>query len=72
MLPDIGLDIAIAKAKHSDWEWHLRIDRIGIYRWYLNGRIPMNVKGTSRRAAELALTRFVDRNLRDELEIKAA
>jgi hypothetical protein len=72
MLPGPGFDIAIAKVKHSDWEWRLRIDQIGVYRWYLSGRIPMNVKGTSRKAAESALARFVDRTLRDELDIKAA
>jgi hypothetical protein len=72
MLPSQELDIAVAKVKHSDWEWRLRIDQIGIYRWYLSGRIPTKVKGTTRTAAESALARFVKRTLRDELEIKVA
>jgi hypothetical protein len=72
MLPQEGLDIEIARRKDSDWKWHLRIDSIGLYRWYLSGRIAMNIKGTSRMAAERALGRFIQRTLRGELEITLA
>jgi hypothetical protein len=44
MSPKEGLDLAIATLKDSDWNWHLRIGSIGVYRLYLSGRIAMNIK----------------------------
>ena len=70
--PKVGVDLAIAWLKGSEWKWHLRIDPIGVYRWYLSGRIAMNIKGTTRTAAESALAGFIERTLRGDLEITAA
>ena len=67
-----GVEIATAKVKGSDWCWILRVDDIGLYRWYLGGWIAMNIRGTTRKSAESALARFVQRTLRRELEITAA
>jgi hypothetical protein len=57
--PRVGADIAIGRVKYSDWKWYLRLDDIGLYRWYLSERAAMNIKGTSRSRAESALARFV-------------
>ena len=70
--PIQSVDIAIGNLKGFDWRWILRVDAIGLYRWYLNGGVETKIKGTTREAAESALGRFVERTLRGELQITAA
>ena len=72
MSPKESSDIASAQLRGSDWRWSLRIDALGLYRWYLSGRVAMNIKSTTRKAAESALARFVNRTMRGDLEITAA
>jgi len=61
--------IAVALVEGSSWNWELRVDAVGLFRWYLNGTIETNLRGTTLELAESAVRRFVDNSLRGELRI---
>ena len=64
------LPLAVASVKSAiNWIWQLRIDENGLYRWYLDGTTPMQLRGCTRSQAESALRRFVEQSLRGDLEI---
>jgi hypothetical protein len=29
------------------WRWHLKIDSLGLFRWYLDGQIPTEIRGST-------------------------
>jgi hypothetical protein len=64
MNPSNGRPMAIAELRGSKWIWHLRIDDIGLYRWYLNGQAATHLRGCTRTLAESALNRFVANSLK--------
>jgi hypothetical protein len=51
------------------WKWTLKIDELGLFRWYLDGHIATYLRAGSREQAERALRRFVGGSLRGELQI---
>jgi hypothetical protein len=51
------------------WKWTLRIDDLGLFRWYLDEHIATHLRAGSREQAERALRRFVTGSLRGELRI---
>jgi hypothetical protein len=51
----------------EDWRWYLKIDPVGLYRWYLQGDIWTNLGGVTPLDAENNLRRFVRHSLRGEL-----
>ena len=51
------------------WRWHLKIDPVGLYRWYLDDDGPTELRGTTRQQADHVLRRFVERSIRGELRI---
>jgi len=53
----------------SKWKWELRVDDLGLYRWYLDGVAETNIRGATRRNAESALLRFVRHSLNGRLKI---
>jgi len=53
----------------SKWTWQLRIDEIGLFRWYLDGVAETNIRGATRDNAEYALLRFVRHSLNGHLKI---
>ena len=53
----------------SKWQWQLRIDELGLYRWYLDGVAETNIRGGTRDNAEYALRRFVGHSLNGDLKI---
>ena len=53
----------------SKWQWQLRIDELGLYRWYLDGVAETNIRGGTRDKAEYALRRFVGHSLNGDLKI---
>jgi hypothetical protein len=61
--------IAVALVEGSTWNWELKVDDCGLFRWYLNGNFGTNLRGCTRAQAESALRRFVDGSLRGELKI---
>jgi hypothetical protein len=70
MLGNQDTALAVASLESAlTWNWHLKIDEIGLYRWYLNGDIGTNLRGTTQERAESALRRFVERALSGELHI---
>jgi|HubBroStandDraft_1064217.scaffolds.fasta_scaffold671570_1 hypothetical protein len=42
----------------SMWKWHLKIDELGLYRWYLDGKGRTELRGATRKSADNALRRF--------------
>jgi len=65
-----SLPLAMASLKSAiNWIWQLKIDETGLFRWYLDGAIPTQLRGCTRTQAETALRRFVDQSLRGDLEI---
>jgi len=61
-------DIAIATLESAvTLKWYLRIDPLGLYRWYLDGTCWTNVRGSTQLKAELALRKFVEQTLQGEL-----
>jgi hypothetical protein len=61
--------IAVALVESSIWNWELKVDGCGLYRWYLDGVIETNMRGCTPEQAESALRRFVSDSLRGELKI---
>jgi hypothetical protein len=53
----------------STWMWHLKIDHLGLFRWYMDGNIQTNLRGSTREHADTALRRFVEQSLGGELQI---
>ena len=51
------------------WRWHLKIDPVGLYRWYLDGDAPTGLRGATRQQADHALRRFVECSIRGELRM---
>jgi hypothetical protein len=65
-----SLPLAIASLKSAiSWTWELKLDDTGLYRWYLDGTTPMQLRGCTRSQAETALRRFVEQSLQGELVI---
>lgn len=65
-----SLPLAVASLKSAiSWTWQLRIDGNGLYRWYLDGTTPMQLRGCTRAQAETSLRRFVRQSLQGELVI---
>jgi hypothetical protein len=64
------LPLAVASLKSAiSWTWQLKLDENGLYRWYLDGTTPMQLRGCTRTQAETALRRFVEQSLKGELVI---
>ena len=64
------LHLAVASLKSAiSWTWQLKLDENGLYRWYLDGTTPMQLRGCTRAQAETSLRRFVEQSLQGELEI---
>jgi hypothetical protein len=64
------LPLAVASLESAiSWTWQLKLDENGLYRWYLDGTTPMQLRGCTRAQAETALRRFVDQSLQGELVI---
>jgi hypothetical protein len=61
--------IAVARVDFSTRNWILKVDHIGLFRWYLDGAVETNLRGCTVVQAESALRRFVDDSLRVELKI---
>ena len=62
--------LAIAFIDGSDtWTWYLKIDDIGLHRWYLQRDIRTNLRAATRDDAEARLRRFAEQSLRGELVI---
>jgi hypothetical protein len=61
--------IAVALVEGSTWNWELKVDDCGLFRWYLDGTVETNLRGLTPAHAELSLHRFVDESLRGELKI---
>jgi hypothetical protein len=55
--------------RDQSWKWHLKIDSLGLYRWYFNGDSPTGLRGTTRQQADRALRRFVEHSIRGELKV---
>jgi hypothetical protein len=65
-----SLPLAVASLKSAiSWTWELKVDEKGLYRWYLDGSTPMQLRGCTRAQAETALRRFVDQSLQGDLAI---
>jgi len=64
------LHLAVASLKSAiSWTWQLKLDENGLYRWYLDGTTPMQLRGFTRAQAETSLRRFVEQSLQGELVI---
>ena len=64
------LPLAVASLQSAiTWTWQLKLDDHGLYRWYLDGTTPTQLRGATFAQAETALRRFVDHSLRGELQI---
>ena len=64
------LPLAVASLKSAiTWTWQLKLDENGLYRWYLDGTTPMQLRGCTRTQAETSLRRFVEQSLQGELVI---
>ena len=64
------LPLATASLKSAiTWTWQLKLDENRLYRWYLDGTTPTQLRGCTRAQAEAALRRFVENSLRGDLEI---
>jgi hypothetical protein len=50
----------------SVWKWHLKIDELGLYRWYLDGKARTELRGATRKSADNALRRFTKKSFRIE------
>lgn len=50
----------------SMWKWHLKIDELGLYRWYLDGKGRTELRGATRKTADNALRRFTKKSFRIE------
>lgn len=61
--------IAVAFVESSTWNWELKVDACGLFRWYLNGMIETTLQGCTPDQAEAAVRRFVQGSLRGELKI---
>jgi hypothetical protein len=61
--------VAVAVVESSTWNWELKVDAYGLFRWYLNGTIETNLRGASLDHAVSSLRRFVDGSLRGELNV---
>ena len=72
MNPSTDHPIAIADLSGSKWMWHLRIDEIGLYRWYMNGEVATHLRGCTRILAESALHRFVTNSLKGDDGLRIA
>jgi hypothetical protein len=70
MVGEVQNCLAVGSLKESpSWRWELKVDRINLFRWYLDGQIETNLRGGTQAQAEAALRRFVERSLKGELEI---
>jgi len=70
MTPSQSLPLAIASLESAiTWTWQLKLDENGLYRWYLDGTTPMQLRGYTREQAETALRRFVEQSLQGDLVI---
>jgi hypothetical protein len=63
------LAVALIQSDPS-WNWKLREDASGLFRWYLDGVWETNLRGVDHLLAESALRRFVDHCIRGELKIE--
>jgi hypothetical protein len=63
-----ALAIAFIEGQES-WKWHLKIDGVGLFRWYLQREIWTNLRGATRADAENKLRRFANECLSGELRI---
>ncbi len=61
--------IAVALVEGSIWNWELKLDDYGLFRWFLNGTVETNLRGCTLHHAESKLRRFVDDSLRGDLKI---
>jgi hypothetical protein len=70
-MPQSATDVlAVAFIAGSDaWKWHLMVDTVGLYRWYLQRTVWTNLRGVTRADAEDRLRRFAEQSLRGELVI---
>ena len=50
----------------SMWKWQLKIDELGLYRWYLDGKGRTELRGATRKTADNALKRFTTKSFRIE------
>jgi hypothetical protein len=65
-----SLPLAVASLKSAiTWTWQLELDDSGLYRWYMDGTTPTQLRGITPEQAESALRRFVENSLRCKLEI---
>jgi hypothetical protein len=46
----------------SVWRWQLKIDELGLYRWYLDGTGRTELRGATRKSADNALKRFTKKS----------
>ena len=51
------------------WAWNLKVDPVGLYRWYTADNAPTGLRGVSRYQADAALRRFVADSFRARLTI---
>jgi len=63
------LDLLATASVGESWRWDLRIDSLGLFRWYLDGSIETNLRATTMSQAKSALRGFVERTLCGELTI---
>lgn len=63
------LAVALIQSDPS-WNWKLREDTSGLFRWYLDGVWETNLRGVDHALAESALRRFVEHCIRGELKIE--
>jgi hypothetical protein len=69
MLTTAPAVIAIASVENSTWNWELKVDHCGLFRWYLDGTIATNLRGCTLQQAESAVRRFANDALRGDLTI---
>jgi len=62
--------VAEATLKDGNWTWLLRVDDVGLYRWYLRGDKETHIRASTQAGAEAALQRYVKRTFRGELVIE--
>jgi len=72
-MPNLGTPLAEASVSTSPmWRWELKIDCMGLFRWYLDGICATHFRGCTRSEAERALQRFAERYLHREVRITEA
>jgi hypothetical protein len=73
MVADATNSESIATASIQDgsvWKWQLKIDELGLYRWYLDGTGRTELRGPTRKTADNALRRFAKKSFSIEPEFK--